>query len=150
MKIVSPAFEHNQIIPEKYTCDGENKNPPLIFSEIPTDAKSLVLIVEDPDAPGRTFTHWLLYNIDPSITEIAEGMVPEGTLQGLNDAGESSYYGPCPPSGVHRYFFRLFALDTQMQVGSNASKETLMNAMENHIVDKAELIGLYSREVSTL
>jgi len=145
MKISSPAFGQNGTIPKKYTCDGENVNPPLSISQVPPSTQSLVLIMDDPDAPGRTFVHWTLWNIDPKITEIPENEVPEGARQGLTDFGTSGYGGPCPPSGIHRYFFKLYALDSKLELPSNAKKADLEQAMKGHILAQAELIGLYSR-----
>src|SRR3989344_5993270 len=101
MKIISSAFGTNQNIPSKYTCDGENINPPLTFSKVPPGAQSLVLIVDDPDAPGKTFTHWLVYNIPPATIQILENQTPPNSLLGVTDFGEQKYGGPCPPSGTH-------------------------------------------------
>ncbi len=145
MKLSSIAFDHNQNIPKKYTCDGENINPPLTVSDVPDAAKSLVLIVDDPDAPGKTWVHWVLYNIDPSVTEIGENSVAKSAIQGMTDFGTASYGGPCPPSGTHRYFFRLYALDTMLDLSERAGKKEVEDAMQGHILDSAELIGLYGR-----
>jgi hypothetical protein len=145
MKIESPAFSNNQFIPSKYTCEGDNVNPPLRFSEIPQTAKSLVLIVDDPDAPSGTWVHWTVWNISPNTQEITENSVPEGAVEGLTDFGKPGYGGPCPPSGVHRYFFKLFALDTVLQLENSAKVSELKKAMEGHIIAEAELVGLYER-----
>lgn len=145
MKITSATFENNQPIPSKYTCDGNNINPPLGFEDIPDGAKSLVLIVDDPDAPGKTFVHWTAWNIDPATTEVPEGKTPEGATQGLTDFGEVGYGGPCPPSGTHRYFFKLYALDTTLDIPYTARKEDIEKAIEGHTIATAELIGTYSR-----
>lgn len=145
MKITSPSFAHNQNIPPKYTCDGENINPPLQFSDIPVDAKSLVLISDDPDAPIGTWVHWTIWNIDPETTEIAENNVPAGAIEGTTSFGETGYGGPCPPSGVHRYFFKLYALDTELDLPTSAKKEDLEKAIQQHILASAEVIGLYTR-----
>lgn len=145
MKITSSSFAHNQNIPPKYTCDGENINPPLLFSDIPADAKSLVLISDDPDAPMGTWVHWILWNIDPKTTEIAEKSVPAGAMEGTTSFGETGYGGPCPPSGVHRYFFKLYALDTKLDLPISAKKEDLEKAIQQHILASAEMIGLYTR-----
>lgn len=151
MKITSSAFENNSKIPSKYTCDGENINPPLIFSDVPANARSLVLIVDDPDAPMGTasnaagaFVHWILFNVDPSEKEIKENSTPISGVSGLTSAGRSSYVGACPPNGTHRYFFKLYALDTVLNL-TNPDKTTLEKEMQNHILNQAELIGLYSR-----
>lgn len=145
MKITSPAFEHNQPMPGKYTCDGENVNPPLSFLEVPENAKSLVLIVDDPDASIKTWTHWVVFNIDPTISEVPENTVPKAGTEGLTDFGSTSYGGPCPPSGNHRYFFKLSALDSILAVPQNSNKKTVEKAMQGHILDSAELVGLYER-----
>jgi hypothetical protein len=152
MKIISSAFENNSKIPAKYTCDGENINPPLSFSDIPANAKSLVLIVDDPDAPNETasnaadaFVHWILFNIDPETIELKENSSLQGqALRGKTSAGKTDYVGACPPSGTHRYFFKLYALDTVLNL-TNSDKATLEKEMQGHILDSAELIGLYSR-----
>lgn len=144
MKIVSSGFENNSKIPPKYTCDGENINPPLSFSEVPENAKSLVLIMDDPDAPMGTFIHWVLFNIDPKTTEIKENSVPQSASLGKTTTGRSDYVGACPPSGTHRYFFKLYALDTVLNL-NNPDKTELEAKMQSHILEKSELIGLYSR-----
>ncbi len=145
MKITSSTFAHNNQIPSKYTCDGNNFSPPLQFSEVPGQAKSLALICDDPDAPGKTWVHWTAWNIDPKTTEIGEGKVPQGATQGLTDFGEVGYGGPCPPSGTHRYFFKLYALDTTLDIPYEARKEDLEKTMEGHIIEQADLVGTYSR-----
>ncbi|MBI2032352.1 MAG: YbhB/YbcL family Raf kinase inhibitor-like protein [Candidatus Levybacteria bacterium] len=144
MKISSPAFENNQPIPQKYSGDGENVNPPLIITDVPENAKSLALIVDDPDAPMGTFTHWLMWNIDPSIREIGEEDWPDGAEQGLNDRGELGYTGPRPPSGIHRYFFKLFALTKKLDLPGDVSKEKLEKEIKSSLIEKAELMGVYS------
>lgn len=144
MNLSSPAFQNNGKIPVKYTCDGENINPPLIISDIPNKTKSLVLIVDDPDAPMGTWLHWTVFNIDPKTKEISENSIPSGALEGITDFGSIGYGGPCPPSGTHRYFFKLYALDIKLDLSSGVSKEEIEKAIEGHILDKAELIGLYS------
>ncbi len=145
MKIVSSAFNHNLKIPSKYTCDGENVNPPLEFSDIPNGAKSLVLIFDDPDAPSKTWVHWVVYNINPQTSEIKGNSVPERGIEGMTDFGKPGYGGPCPPSGTHRYFFKLYALHTALDLPQTATKQMVEDKMQGHIIDKAELIGLYSR-----
>jgi len=145
MKLTSSAFENNQWIPSKYTCDGEDINPHLEIGEVPEGAKSLVLIVDDPDAPMGTWVHWVVWNIEPSISLIKEGSVPEGGMEGLNNFGKHSYGGPCPPSGMHHYHFKLYSLDTRLELSSSSKKEDIEKAMEGHILDWAELIGLYQR-----
>lgn len=146
MKLTSTAFIHNQNIPSKYTCDAENVNPGLQISEVPEGAKSLALIVDDPDAPVGDWVHWVVFNIDPATSEIAENNVPSGATQGMNDFKKVNYGGPCPPSGTHRYFFKLYALDTTLNLGAEATKADIEQAMEGHILDNAELVGLYQRQ----
>ncbi|MFH1711699.1 MAG: YbhB/YbcL family Raf kinase inhibitor-like protein [Patescibacteria group bacterium] len=149
MHIASSAFEHQGSIPAKYTCDGENISPPLIFSDVPDRAVSLVLLMDDPDVPKNLradgmWDHWVVFNIDPSTTEIPEGQAPPGTL-GANTYEKNEYGGPCPPDREHRYFFKLFALDIQLSLASGSTKIAVEEAMKEHIIDKAELIGLYNR-----
>lgn len=146
MIIQSPAFEHQQPIPKKYTCQGENVSPPLSFGEIPKGAKSLVLIVEDPDAPIGTFDHWIVWNLDPNVSGLKEGARIASAFQGRNGFGNSSYGGPCPPPGdPHRYFFKLFALNTNLDLPPSSSKKNVEAAMQGHIIDSAELIGTFKR-----
>lgn len=145
MNITSSAFLHNGLIPPRYTCDGENTSPPLTFSDIPADAKSLALFFDDPDAPGRTFDHWVVWNIDHSLTAIAEGETPSGFV-GKNSGGGNEYFPPCPPSGEHRYIFKLIALDTLLSLPAGTSKADVEHAMEGHVLDSAELIGRYKRK----
>ncbi len=144
MKLLSSVFKNNQSIPVKYTCDGENINPPLQINEIPKGAKTLALIVDDPDAPIGIFVHWVVWNISPSASLIGEDSVPEGATQGINGSGKNSYVGPCPPSGIHHYHFKLYALDQSLEL-SSSKKENLEKAMEGHILDQTELVGLYQR-----
>ncbi len=145
LKIASPVFAHNGFIPARYTCDGNDINPPLEITRVPAEAKSLALIVDDPDAPVGMWVHWVMWNIDPQTREIAEDSVPHEALQGKNDWKRNSYGGPCPPSGVHRYFFKLYALDTKLNLGAGTTKKELEKAMQGHVLANAELIGLYKR-----
>lgn len=145
MKLTSSAFDNNQKIPGVYTCDGDNINPPLQISEVPENAESLVLIMDDPDAPGGTFLHWMMWNIPVDLAEIAENDWPEGAEQGENGAGELGYFGACPPSGVHHYHFKLFALNRKLNVTSNITKSALEKEIEQSLIEKAELVGIYSR-----
>ncbi len=145
MQLKSSAFPPNGPIPAKYTCDGQNINPPLTISEVPETARSLVLICDDPDAPGKTWVHWTVWNIDPKTSEILEGKVPAGAVQGVTDFGAVGYGGPCPPSGTHRYFFKLYALDTDLALTYQAKKEDIEKAMEGHSLDQTQLIGVYSK-----
>jgi len=147
MKIMSLAFGHNLKIPGKYTCDGENVNPPLEFLDVPENAKSLVLIVDDPDAHSKTWVHWVVFNINPKTTKVNEDSIPQGGIEGRTDFGKPGYGGPCPPSGTHRYFFKLYALDLIIPyLDILVNKKMVEEAMKGHIVDSAELIGLYGRE----
>ena len=145
MKITSSAFQNNSKIPAKYTCDGENINPPLEFTDASDSAKSLTLIVDDPDAPSKTWVHWVVYNIDPKATKVDENSIFQGAIEGMTDFGNKGYGGPCPPSGVHRYFFKLYALDTTFDLPQNSTKQMVEEKMQGHIIDQTELIGIYSR-----
>jgi Raf kinase inhibitor-like YbhB/YbcL family protein len=145
LTIKSPAFADNGYIPARFTCDGSDINPPLEIDRVPPEAKSLALIVDDPDAPIGMWVHWVVWNIDPATGEIAEDSVPRNAVQGKNDWKRNSYGGPCPPSGVHRYFFKLYALDTRLNLGIGTTKADLEATMEGHILSRAELIGLYKR-----
>lgn len=142
MKITSTEFEHNKSIPKKFTCQGEDVNPALIIEGTPSGAKTLALIMDDPDAPMGTWVHWVVFDI-PIISKIDEDTIPG--KQGNNDFGRKNYGGPCPPSGTHRYFFKIYALDTKLNLNEGISKKDLEEAMEGHILNKAELIGLYKK-----
>lgn len=143
LKITSPVFGHNHNIPLKYTAQGENISPPLNIQNIPPKTKSLVLIVDDPDAPVGTWIHWLVWNIPPSTTTIEENSI-QG-IEGINSFKQNSYRGPDPPSGTHRYFFKIFALDTELSLKKSSKKQDVEEAMKKHILVKAELIGLYAK-----
>ena len=145
LKVTSSAFPDGGKIPKKYTCDNTNVNPPLRIENLPKAVKSLALIVDDPDAPGRTWTHWLLWNIDPKAIEIREDSVPQNAVQGTSDFGSARYGGPCPPSGAHRYYFKAYGLDTALSLPSSAKKAALEKAMVGHIVAQGSLMGTYSR-----
>jgi Raf kinase inhibitor-like YbhB/YbcL family protein len=145
MKITSSAFQQGGNIPTKFTCDGEDMSPPLQMTGVPAEAKSLALVADDPDAPGGLFTHWLIWNIPPQTNSIAEGSAPKG-VQGTNDFGKSGYGAPCPPSGMHRYFFRVFALDRELDLRSGAKRSQLDAAMKGHVIEQGELIGRYGRK----
>ena len=147
LKITSTAFKEKGLIPSKYTCDGADKNPPLFFDNVPDNAKSLALIVDDPDAPRGMWVHWLVWNIEPKIKELSEGSgPPKGAVQGMNDFRKLDYGGPCPPSGTHRYFFKLYALDAVLELKQGASKADLERSMKGHVLEQAELIGLYQKK----
>ena len=154
LTISSPAFADNSQIPAIYTCDGLNISPPLQWTGIPPGTKSLTLIIDDPDAPDpaapkRVWVHWLLYNIPPTISGLPEGITPQalpsGTFEGRNDGGKTSYGGPCPPIGCHRYFHKLYALDLILPDLRQPTKKILLQAMEGHILAHAEIVGLYQR-----
>ena len=145
MKITSTAFTADAALPAKYTCDGDNVNPPLQISSVPAETKSLLLIVDDPDAPHGDWVHWLLWNIDPKTSEIAENSVPDGAIQGITDFGTAAWGGPCPPSGTHRYFFKLYALDATLEISSSSKKADLEKALQVHLLDSAKLMGNYKR-----
>ncbi|MDB5794196.1 MAG: phosphatidylethanolamine-binding protein [Noviherbaspirillum sp.] len=152
LSLTSGAFRHGADIPRKYTCDGQNISPPLSWSEVPSAALSLALIVEDPDAPDpaapqRTWTHWVLYDIPPDATGLNEGIrtqgLPRGTHEGFNDWRRTGYGGPCPPIGRHRYFFRLYALDKVLGDLGKPDRLKLLGMMKGHVIDETELLGLY-------
>ena len=145
MKITSSAFQEGSNIPSKFTCDGSDTSPPLQITGVPSEAKSLVLIADDPDAPGGLFTHWLIWNIPPQTNSIAEGSSPKG-VQGANDFGKSGYRGPCPPPGTHRYSFKIFALDRELELRPGARRTQLDAAMKGHVIAQGELIGRYARK----
>ncbi len=150
LTLKSPAFENNSSIPQKYTCDGENINPPLEIDNIPSSAESLVLIMDDPDAPAGTWVHWTIWNIPAKTQQLDENSKLEG-IEGMTSFGKPGYGGPCPPpaspnrgeSGTHHYIFRLYALDTTLDLPSSTSKNNLEKAMEGHTLEKTELVGLY-------
>jgi len=148
MNIASPAFRHNQGMPAKYTCDGEGISPPLSISGVPANAKSLVLLMDDPDVPASAgvsvWDHWVVFNIPPDTREIPAGQNPAGIL-GANTRGFQVYGGPCPPDSEHRYFFKLYALDDMLSLTAGATKAEVESAMQGHILEQAELIGLYAR-----
>jgi Raf kinase inhibitor-like YbhB/YbcL family protein len=145
MKITSSAFQQGGNIPKQFTCDGADTSPALQIEGTPAEAKSLALIVDDPDVPSGLFTHWIAWNIDPKTTSIAEGSAPNG-VQGKNDFGKSGYGGPCPPSGTHRYFFKIFALDRQLDLPAGAKRTQLDAAMKGYVIAQGELMCKYSRQ----
>lgn len=144
LKIESSAFKNKEKIPAKYTCEGKDLSPPLQIGNIPQKAKSLAIIVDDPDAPSGTFDHWVAWNLPPTTKELAEGAsVPS---EGVNGFGANRYRGPCPPPGKpHRYFFKVYALDTMLELEAGSPKAALENAMKGHILSQGELVGLYQR-----
>lgn len=154
LTLSSPAFDHEQPIPQRYSCEGDDISPPLQWSGIPAESLSLVLIVDDPDAPDpaapkRTWVHWLLYNLPVASSGLPEAIrpshLPDGTLEGINDWKRTGYGGPCPPIGRHRYFFKLYALDQALPDLGSPTKASLLEAMQGHVIDEVELIGTYKK-----
>jgi Raf kinase inhibitor-like YbhB/YbcL family protein len=151
ISILSSAFEQGGKIPARYTCDGENISPALEWSHLPAGTESFALISDDPDAPGGTFVHWVLFNIPADMRGLAEGapkseVLGDGSVQGITSYGKSGYRGPCPPPGrPHRYFFKIYALDTKLELTAGATKADIEAAMQGHILAKGELMGLYGR-----
>ena len=151
IKVTSSAFEQDAMIPSKYTCDGAGISPPLQWDDIPEGTEAIALISDDPDAPMGTFVHWVLYDMPADTMKLDENTPPDKTLpngakQGITDFGTVGYGGPCPPSGTHRYYFKIYALDMQLGLESGASKGQLLKAMEDHILAKGELMGRYKRK----
>lgn len=150
MELTSPAFAPNELIPPRYTCDGQNVSPPLTWQNVPATAQSLTLICEDPDAPRGTFVHWVIYNLPPNLIALPEGVAPgaspeQGGLQGKNDFGTVGYGGPCPPGGIHRYYFTLYALAQSLKLEPGATQQQVLQAMSGHCLAEAQLMGRYHR-----
>jgi Raf kinase inhibitor-like YbhB/YbcL family protein len=145
MKLTSPVFENYQQIPADYTCDGRKVHPPLVINEPPAGAKALAIIVDDPDAPAGTFTHWVIWNIHADTTAIFEGVVPNESQEGTNSAGQTGFFPPCPPSGQHRYFFTLYALDAKLGLDSKATKADVERSAKGHVMAQSLLVGIYGR-----
>lgn len=151
IRVTSTAFADGAMIPAKYTCDGANVSPPLAWTNIPTGAKTVALICDDPDAPARVWVHWVLYDLPANVASLPEAVPPDkqlgsGAKQGSSDFGKIGYGGPCPPSGTHRYFFKLYALDTELPLAPGATKPQLIEAMKGHILAEGQLVGKYSRK----
>lgn len=151
MTLESPAFKDGDIIPAKYTCDGDNVSPPLSWSNPPEGTVGFALIMDDPDAPLGTWVHWIVYRIPATARFVAEGAskskkLPEGSVEGFTDFQSTPYGGPCPPSGTHRYFIKLYALDTRLNLQPGATKKQLLDAMKGHMLAQAELVGKYKRQ----
>lgn len=145
--ISSPEFAQNQTIPMKFTCEGANVAPTLIWEGFPEETKSFALIMDDPDAPGGTWVHWVLFNIPATTKHLnSQNSTPDGAVNGTNSWGKKSYGGPCPPTGQHHYLFKIYALDTKLALTSKATKEEVEVAMKEHILAKAELIGVYKKQ----
>ena len=150
-ELASGAFKNNESIPSRYTCDELGISPPLSWSNAPSNAKSFAVISDDPDAPRGTWVHWVFWNIPATTTSLAEGVkpiaqLPDGSMQGINDSGQHGYGSPCPPSGTHRYFFKIYALDTMLSLGTKTTKQQLESAMKSHVLAEAILMGTYSRK----
>jgi hypothetical protein len=150
MQMTSREFNDGDLMPRQYTCDGRNASPPLAWTGVPRAARSLALIVEDPDAPGGSYVHWVLFNLPAEVTSLPEGIAPHGIVangarQGMTSAQHIGYVGPCPPSGTHRYVFTLSALDTRLDLDPGATKRNVIEAMQGHILDESTLIGRYRR-----
>lgn len=154
LSITSSEFSDNGALPAAFTCEGDNASPPLEWSGIPNGTRSLALIVDDPDAPDprapkRTWVHWMLYNIPPATSGLPKGVppshLPDGTREGINDSNHTGYGSPCPPIGRHRYFFKLYALDTELDELTPPTKDILLKAMDGHVLEKAELMGTYQK-----
>jgi len=145
LTITSPAFAEGAAMAAIYTCDGDDVSPPLAIGTVPAQTRSLALIMDDPDAPGGMWVHWVMWNIPPQTREIHENKLPAGVKQGRNDWKRNSYGGPCPPSGTHRYFFKLYALDTTLTLAASTTKTGLERAMKGHILAAGQLMGTYKR-----
>jgi Raf kinase inhibitor-like YbhB/YbcL family protein len=150
IEVMSSAFEEGAPIPQRYTCDGEEISPPLNWGSAPEGTRSIVLIADDPDAPRGTFVHWVLYDLPANARELPENtprdkILPNGARQGVNDGGDFGYMGPCPPSGTHRYFFKVYALDTRVDLPPGKRKADLLKAMEGHILAQGQTMGKYGR-----
>jgi Raf kinase inhibitor-like YbhB/YbcL family protein len=150
--VTSTAFAESRPVPDKYTCTGRNVSPPLQWNNAPPGVKSFALIADDPDAPVGTWVHWVLYNLPPVTMSLAENLpptpeLPDGSRQGVNDFGQPGYGGPCPPAGKpHRYFFKIYALDTVLSLKSGATKKELLKAMDGHVLAQGQLMGTYQRQ----
>lgn len=144
MILTSPGFRDGEKIPQEHTCDGNDSSPHLVIRDVPGGTKSLVILMDDPDAPMGTFDHWVVWNIPPTTREIPKGTEPEG-VQGITSFGKEGYGGPCPPSGSHRYFFKLYALDSKLDISEGSTKRDVEQSMEGHVVDEAQLMGTYER-----
>ena len=145
-RLSSSIFEDNGNIPGKYTCDSANVNPPLKIENAPLETRSLVLVFDDLDAPRGTYVHWILWNIRPDTKEIKENSVPEGAVQGMTDFKKRKYGGPCPPSRAHRYVFKIYALDTRLDLNPDSTKKDVEKAMKGHVIGEAQMAGLYKRK----
>ena len=150
IEVSSSAFNEGEPIPSQYTCDGKDISPQLKWSGVPDEAKSIALIADDPDAPGKTWVHWVLFNLPPETTSLDENMpgdveLENGAKQGITDFGDHGYGGPCPPGGTHRYFFKVYALDTELDLNSDVQKDDVVSAMDGHILAEGQLMGTYTK-----
>jgi Raf kinase inhibitor-like YbhB/YbcL family protein len=150
IRVTSPAFQEGQTIPLQYTCDGDSISPPLNWEAVPEGTQSIALILDDPDAPGGTFVHWVLYDLPADLEGLPENLpagkgLPIGGEEGVNSTKKTGYAGPCPPRGTHRYFFKVYALDTKLNLPAGETKERLLEAMEGHILGQGQLMGRYKR-----
>ena len=151
IKISSPAFQEGGMIPERYTCDGDDISPPLNWEAVPEETRSIALIVDDPDAPGGTFVHWVLYDLPADLEGLPENLPPGkgfpiGGIEGINSTKKTGYEGPCPPSGTHRYFFKVYALDKKLELPAGETKDRLLGAMEGHILGQGQIMARYKRQ----
>jgi hypothetical protein len=146
MQIISPAFRDGAPIPPQYTCKGPNVNPPLNILEVPASTKSLALIMHDPDAPIGDYVHWTIWDMPPTTETIAANSVPVGAIQGLNSSGENKYTGPCPPSGIHRYIFDLYALNSALSLPAATDRGALLNALKDRIIELSALTGTFGAQ----
>ena len=150
IEVSSSAFNEGESIPSQYTCDGKDISPQLKWSGVPDEARSIALIADDPDAPGKTWVHWVLFNLPPETTSLDENMpgdveLENGAKQGITDFGDHGYGGPCPPGGTHRYFFKVYALDTELDLNSDVQKDDVVSAMDGHILAEGQLMGTYTK-----
>jgi Raf kinase inhibitor-like YbhB/YbcL family protein len=151
MELKSPAFGEGDMIPKKYTCDGQDISPPVEWTSVIKGAQTLALICDDPDAPGGTWVHWVIFNLPNDTKNLAENIphlkeLPNGAKQGTNDFGKIGYGGPCPPGGTHRYYFKIYSLDTDLDLEAGATKAQLLQAIEGHILEEGQLMGKYKRQ----
>lgn len=146
--IITQEFKNGDLIPTEYTCDGLNSSPTVWWDHVPEQTRSLALICQDPDAPGGVWDHWIIFNIPPHVTELNKNVRPEDipAVYGTNSWGKSAYGGPCPPSGTHRYFFMLYALDKELSLTANATKKDILKAIEGHVIQRAQIMGTYQRK----
>lgn len=149
MQLTSPVFKHGETIPMIYTCEGPNINPPLQIKDVPAEAETLVLMIEDPDADAKPWVHWLVYNIPAAATTFPENGIPEGAVQGICNGNTYGYEGPCPPLNQHTYLFKLYAVDIRLNVPLSANRKMILKAMQGHVVAECELTGVYQKHKQT-